>query len=171
MTKGFLNDPKRYLETYFSRWEDTWYHADWAKIDQDGYWFLYGRSDDTIKVAGKRAGPAEIEEILNKNPSVVESAVIGVPHDVKGEVIVCFVVPRGPILTEKFENVLKEEIATQLGKPFLPEKIRFVKALPKTKSGKIVRGVIKRIFLGLDPGDLSSLEDPQILEEFRKNSR
>ncbi|MGC5220774.1 AMP-binding enzyme, partial [Escherichia coli] len=84
MTKGFLGDRERYLDTYFSKFPGVWYHGDWAKIDEDGSWFLFGRSDDTIKVAGKRVGPGEVESILVEHPKVAEAAVIGVPHEIKG---------------------------------------------------------------------------------------
>src|SRR6266536_5056051 len=92
MTRGVWGDPQRYLDTYWSRWPDVWVHGDWATIDSDGFWFLHGRSDDTMNVAGKRLGPAEVESALTEHPSVAESAAVGVPHDVKGEAIWCFVV-------------------------------------------------------------------------------
>src|SRR5206468_4000940 len=117
MTKGFLKDPQRYLDTYFSKWPGVWYHGDWAKVDEDGYWFLYGRSDDTIKVAGKRTGPAEIEGALIEHPAVAEAAAIGVPHDIKGESVVCFVVLKpGRTPSEPLREELKEQVVKHLGK-------------------------------------------------------
>ena len=92
ITRGIWGDPDRYLATYWSRWPDVWVHGDWASIDDDGDWFLHGRSDDTIKVAGKRLGPAEIESILAEHSAVAESAAVGFPDSIKGEVILCFVV-------------------------------------------------------------------------------
>ncbi len=169
MTKSFLNDDQRYLDTYFSRWEGVWYHGDWALIDDDGFWFLHGRSDDTIKIAGKRTGPAEIESAANQHPEVQESAAIGVPHDIKGESAVVFAVLRsgtGP--SEELRNEITTLIVEKLGKTLKPEKVLFVGGLPKTRSAKIVRGAIKRKYLGQDPGDLSSVENPQAVEEVAK---
>jgi acetyl-CoA synthetase len=166
MTKGFLKDPQRYLETYFSRWENIWYHGDWAKVDEDGFWFLYGRSDDTIKVAGKRTGPAEIESALIEHPAVSEAAAIGVPHDIKGETVVCFVVLKPSVLpSETIREELKGQVVKHLGKTLKPDELKFVKMLPKTRSAKIVRGVIKRKYLKQDLGDISSVENMDAIEE------
>jgi len=165
MTKSFLNDDERYLETYFSRWEGVWYHGDWALIDEDGYWFLHGRSDDTIKIAGKRTGPAEIESAANEHEKVQESAAIGVPHEIKGESAVVFVVLKaGEEPSEELRAEISALIVEKLGKTLKPEKVLFVGALPKTRSAKIVRGVIRRKYLGKDPGDLSSVENPEAIE-------
>lgn len=166
MTKGFLKDPQRYLETYFSRWPNVWYHGDWAKVDEDGFWFLYGRSDDTIKIAGKRTGPAEIESVLIEHPKVTEAAAIGVPHDIKGETVVCLVVLQpGVGSSEELREELKKQVVKHLGKTLKPEEVKFVSTLPKTRSAKIVRGVIKRKYLGEDLGDISSVENPQAIDE------
>jgi acetyl-CoA synthetase len=169
MTKGFLNDPQRYLDTYFSRWPNVWYHGDWALVDKDGFWFLHGRSDDTIKIAGKRTGPAEIESAVNEHGQVQESAAVGVHDELKGEAVVCFVVLKPGI--EPNEAVRKEIsnlVVDRLGKTLKPEKILFVKALPKTRSAKIVRGVIRKKYQGQDVGDLSSVENPEAVEEIGK---
>jgi acetyl-CoA synthetase len=166
MTKGFLNDPQRYLDTYFSKWNDVWYHGDWAKVDEDGFWFLYGRSDDTIKVAGKRTGPAEIEAALIEHEAVAEAAAIGVPHDIKGEGVVCFVVLNPSYKAdEKLREELKAQVVKHLGKTLKPEAVKFVKGLPKTRSAKIVRGVIKKKYLGENLGDISSVENHDMIEE------
>lgn len=166
MTKGFLKDPQRYLDTYFSRFSGTWYHGDWAKVDEDGNWFLYGRSDDTVKVAGKRIGPGEVESILIEHANVAEAAVIGVPHAIKGETLVCFVVlvPQAGEPSDKLAGELLDKVAKHLGGPLRPEKLFFVSALPKTRSGKIVRASIRRKYLGEPTGDLSSVENPDALE-------
>jgi acetyl-CoA synthetase len=166
MTKGFLKDPQRYLDTYFSKWKGVWYHGDWAKVDEDGFWFLFGRSDDTIKVAGKRTGPAEIEGALIEHPAVAEAAAIGVPHDIKGEAVVCFVVLKpGHAPSEPLREDLKNQVVKHLGKTLKPEALKFVKLLPKTRSAKIVRGAIKKKYLGEHPGDTASIENPDALEE------
>ena len=166
MTKGFLNDPDRYIDTYFSRFgPDVWFHGDWAYVDQDGFWYLRGRADDTIKVSGRRTGPAEVEAALIEHPAVSEAVAIGVPHEIKGEALVCFAVLHpGHDESEQLRQELKQQIVAAMGKTMRPEDVRFVSALPKTRSGKIVRGVIKRAYLGEDPGDLSSVENPNTLE-------
>ncbi len=180
MTKSFLHDDARYLETYFSRFPGVWYHADWARVDEDGQWFLYGRTDDTFKVAGKRVGPGEIEDALTSHPAVSEAAVIGIPDDLKGTALVGFVVPRGIVslqrdatravgrdgepLASAGEMTLIAHVAQQLGKPLAPKHVFTVAELPKTRSGKIVRGAITRAFLGQAVGDLSSVENPTALD-------
>jgi acetyl-CoA synthetase len=169
MTKSFLNDDARYIDTYFSRWEGVWYHGDWAHVDEDGLWYLHGRSDDTIKLAGKRTGPAEIESGINEHPAVQESAAIGVPHDVKGEAAVAFAVLKpGYEPSEELRKEILGVVVEKLGKTLRPDKLLFIKALPKTRSAKIVRGVIKRKYLGKDVGDLASVENPDAIEEIAK---
>jgi len=165
MTKAFWNDKERYLETYFSKWPEVWFHGDWAIIDEEGFWFLQGRADDTIKVSGRRTGPAEIEAALLRHPACAEAAAIGVPHEIKGEGIVCFVVLKGDHRAgEALSRELTEKVGEVLGKTLRPEKVIFVAALPKTRSGKIVRGAIKKKYLGKALGDLSSVENPEALE-------
>jgi acetyl-CoA synthetase len=169
MTRGIWADPERYLATYWSRWPNVWVHGDWASIDADGDWFLHGRSDDTIQVAGKRLGPAEVESILNGHEAVAESAAVGVPHAIKGEVILAFVVARpGRPTGDALRADLCERIADALGKSFVPEGIRFVAELPRTRSGKILRRVIQRVATGRDPGDLSTIENLAAIEAVRR---
>lgn len=163
MTRGIWHDPERYLETYWRRFPGVWTHGDWASIDQDGYWFLYGRSDDTLNIAGKRIGPAELESAAVNHPAVAEAAAIGVPHDVKGEAVWLFCVP-GPGATPSADDVAAA-VTAELGKAFKPERVLFVSALPKTRSAKIVRRAVRAKALGQDPGDLSTLENPEALEE------
>ena len=169
MTRGFWNEPERYLETYWSRWPGIWYHGDWASIDEDGFWFLHGRSDDTIKVAGRRTGPAEIEAALIEHPAVSEAATIGVPDEIKGEDIVSFVVLKpGYKPDEKLREELKNQVVKVMGKTLKPRDVKFVRDLPKTRSAKIVRRVIKATFLGEEISDLSSIENPDAVEEIKK---
>lgn len=166
MTKSFLGDDERYLETYFSQFPGVWSHGDWAVIDKDGHFTLHGRADDTIKVAGKRIGPAEVESALISHPAVSEAATIGVPDDLKGQAIVSFVVFKpGKKATEK---ELRAQVAHELGKPLAPKAIHAVDALPKTRSGKIVRGSIKRAYIGEPLGDTSSVENPALLKAIQK---
>jgi acetyl-CoA synthetase len=161
MTAGFWKDPDRYEQTYWSRWPDVWVHGDWAYVDGDGFWFVQGRSDDTLKIAGKRLGPAEVESVLVGHEAVAEAATIGVPHEVKGEAIVCFAVLKpgqGP--SEPLRAELSERVARQMGKALKPERVLFARELPKTRSAKIMRRVIRATYLGREAGDLSSLENP-----------
>jgi acetyl-CoA synthetase len=162
MTRGFWRDPERYLETYWRRLPGVWVHGDWASVDEDGFWFLHGRSDDTLNIAGKRIGPAELESAAVAHPAVREAAAVGVPHDVKGETawIFCCLLPGA----EATEADVAETVAGELGRAFKPERIVFVEALPKTRSAKIVRRAVRAAALGTDPGDLSSLENPESLE-------
>jgi acetyl-CoA synthetase len=162
MTQGFWKDPTRYEETYWSRWKDVWVHGDWAYTDEDGFWYIQGRSDDTLKIAGKRLGPAEVESVLVSHEAVAESAAIGVPHAVKGEAIVCFAVLRpGRAPSEVLRGELSALVADRMGKALKPERVLFTRDLPKTRSAKIMRRVIRATYLGKEPGDLSSLENPQ----------
>jgi acetyl-CoA synthetase len=168
MTRGIWADPERYLETYWSRWPDVWVHGDWASVDEDGFWYLHGRSDDTLKVAGKRLGPAEVESALIEHPAVAESAAVGIPHDVKGETVWCFVVLKpGHAARGGLGGELSAIVADHLGKAFKPERIVFVDELPRTRSAKILRRAIRSTVLGQEPGDLSSLENPSALEKIR----
>jgi acetyl-CoA synthetase len=169
MTRGFWKDPQRYEETYWSRWPNVWVHGDWAAIDGDGLWYILGRSDDTIKVAGKRLGPAEIESVLVAHPAVAEAAAIAVPDEVKGNEVVGFCVLKpGHDPDDALREALKEKVAAELGKPLKPREIKFVHDLPKTRNAKVMRRIIRAAFLGHDPGDTSSLENPAAVEEIRK---
>jgi acetyl-CoA synthetase len=163
MTRGIWGDPERYLDTYWRRFPGVWTHGDWASVDEDGYWFLHGRSDDTLNVAGKRIGPAELESAAVNHPAVAEAAAIAVPHDVKGEVPWLFCVLRKD--ANASEEEVAEAVSDELGKAFKPARVFFVSALPKTRSAKIVRRAVRAKALGQDPGDLSTLENPESLQE------
>lgn len=165
MTRGLWHDPERYLETYWSRWPGVWWHGDWASIDDDGRWFLHGRSDDTIKLAGKRLGPAEVETVLVEHPAVVEAAAVGLPDEVKGEMLACYVViDAGVEPSEELRGELRSHVAERLGKSFTPSAVRFTTGLPKTRSNKVMRRTIRAVALGQPAGDLSGLEDPAALD-------
>lgn len=169
MTRGIWNDPDRYIESYWSRWPNVWNHGDWAWIDEDGYWFIQGRADDTLKVAGRRIGPAEIEGALIATGKVAEAAAIGVPHEIKGEAIVCFAVLKpGALPSDALRAELVEAVVRRLGKIDRPEKILFVRDLPKTRSAKILRRLVKQAYRGEELGDLSSLQNPEAVEEIRR---
>jgi acetyl-CoA synthetase len=168
MTRGFWRDRERYLEAYWTRVPGIWVHGDWALVDGDGHWFIQGRSDDTLKVAGKRVGPAEVESAAVAVPGVLEAAAIGVPHEVKGEVIVVFcVLGRGETDSAELRAAIAARVAESLGKALRPEAVVVVPQLPKTRSGKVMRRVARATYLGLDAGDLSSLDDPLAVEAIR----
>jgi len=166
MTRGFWRDPERYLETYWRRFPGIWTHGDWASVDEDGYWFLHGRSDDTLNIAGKRIGPAELESAAVAHPGVLEAAAVGIPHEVKGEVAWVFCIPApGVVADDGLAAEVGELVSGELGKAFRPDRVVLVNALPKTRSAKIMRRAVRAKALGADPGDLSSLENPEALEE------
>ncbi|MDD5369997.1 MAG: AMP-binding protein [Anaerolineaceae bacterium] len=168
MTRGFWKDPERYLETYWSHWPGVWVHGDWAAVDQEGQWYVFGRSDDTIKIAGKRLGPAEVESILVEHPAVLESAAIGVPDPIKGNRMVIFVVlkpgfqPSDPLRSELIDKVIND-----LGKALAPHRLFFVEDLPKTRNAKVMRRMVRSTYLEMDPGDRSSLVNPESLESIQ----
>lgn len=165
MTRGLFRDPQRYLETYWSRYPDVWWHGDFASVSADGQWFLHGRSDDTIKVAGKRLGPAEVESALVGHRSVVEAAAIGVPDELKGEALWAFVVVApGVEPSDELRDELVALVAERLGSSFRPSALRFTSALPKTRSAKVLRRAIRAVVTGGAVGDLSGLEDPATLD-------
>jgi acetyl-CoA synthetase len=169
MTRGFWKDDQRYEETYWSRFPNVWVHGDWATIDDDGLWYILGRSDDTIKIAGKRVGPAEVESVLVEHPAVIEAAAVGIPDELKGQALVCFCVLRpGTSADSALADSLKALVAERLGKPLRPSRIQFVADLPKTRNAKVMRRVIRAAYLGQPPGDLSSLENPQAVTEIER---
>ncbi|HXR11351.1 MAG TPA: AMP-binding protein [Gaiellaceae bacterium] len=163
MTRGIWGEDERYLDAYWRRFPGIWTHGDWASVDEDGYWFLHGRSDDTLNIAGKRIGPSELESAAISSGIVAEAAAVGVPHEVKGEVAWIFCVAKPG--DEPDDARVAAAVSDTLGKAFKPDRIVWVGALPKTRSAKIVRRAVRARALGLDPGDLSSLENPESLEE------
>jgi acetyl-CoA synthetase len=169
MTRSFWNDDDRYLQAYWQRFEDVWVHGDFAAIDEDELWYILGRSDDTINVAGKRLGPAEVEALLNAHPAVAESAAVGVPHEVKGQEVVAFAVLKPDASpSDDLRVELMQQVVDELGKPLKPRAIKFAEALPKTRNAKVMRRVIRAAYLGEDLGDVSSLEDPDTVDAIRK---
>jgi acetyl-CoA synthetase len=161
-------DRERYLEAYWSTFPGMWRHGDHAVIDADGQWFLRGRSDDVMNVAGKRLAPAEVEAVLIAHPAVAEAAVVGVPDDKKGEAVWAFWVARGEVADEESVSAdLRARVGAELGKPFAPSLLRRVPELPKTRSAKIMRRAVRAAALGLDPGDMSGAENPGALEVVR----
>ena len=164
MTRGVWNAPERYLETYWSRFPGMWYHGDWASVDEDGYWFLHGRADESMNVAGRKVGPAEVEDAVLEHPSVAEAAVIGAPDPVKGEAPVAFVVLKAGFPFDA--AAISKQVCDSLGAAFRPAEIHAVPALPKTQSGKIVRRLIRQKYLGETVGDTSTVDNPATLDAF-----
>jgi acetyl-CoA synthetase len=167
MTQGFWKDPQRYLDAYWSRWPDVWVHGDWAMVDDDGLWYILGRSDDTIKVAGKRVGPAEVEAAALDGSGVAEAAAVGVPDPLKGQAVVVFCVARPEADVAGIPLAVSRQVEQSLGKPFKPAAVYVIPRLPKTRNGKILRRVIRNVFLGDPPGDLSSIDDMVSLDAIR----
>ncbi|HSN92669.1 MAG TPA: AMP-binding protein, partial [Anaeromyxobacteraceae bacterium] len=160
MMTTIFKDPERYVKQYWSKYPGKYMAGDSAKRDKDGYFWVIGRTDDVIKVSGYRLGTAEIESALVAHPAVAEAAVIGLPHEVKGQAIHCYCLLRqGHRAGDELADTLRGHVATALGPIVRPEKVSFVDALPKTRSGKIMRRVLKARALGLPEGDVSTLEE------------
>jgi acetyl-CoA synthetase len=169
MTRGFWRDPERYLDTYWRKIPGVWVHGDWASVDSDGCWFLHGRSDDTLNIAGKRIGPAELESAAVAHPNVLEAAAVGIPDPIKGEVAWLFCIPDPSTpSSESLAADIRDAVADMLGAAFRPANVILVSELPKTRSAKIVRRAIRARVLGRDPGDLTSIENPEALEAIRR---
>jgi len=169
MTRGFWKDRQRYIDTYWSRFPDVWVHGDWAAVDSDGLWYILGRSDDTIKVGGKRVGPAEVESILVAHPQVSEAAAIGVPDSIKGEALVCFcVLKKGANGDHNLAGELKKNVGRDLGKALAPREVVFVADIPKTRNAKVMRRIVRAAYLGEELGDTSALENLASLDEIKR---
>jgi len=166
MTKSLWSGDERYLEEYWSRFEDLWDHGDWAQKDEDGFWFLHGRSDDVLNVAGRKVGPAEVEEALIEHEAVNAAAAIGAEDDTTGTAVVAYVILEpGRDESDELRAALREQVGEELGKPFRPRDVLFVDEFPKTQSGKVVRRIIESVHDGGTVGDLSSIENPDVIEE------
>jgi acetyl-CoA synthetase len=166
MTRGFLGDPGRYLETYFSRFgEGVWCHGDWALADGDGAWFITGRSDDTLKIAGKRVGPGEVETVAISHAAVREAAAVGLPDELKGTRLVLVVVPRPGVTTsEHLAQEVAQHVQRHLGPTLRPARVVWCDSLPVTRSGKILRGLIRQVLAGEKPSSVASVANPEALD-------
>jgi len=171
MTKSLWAGDERYLEEYWSTFEDPplWDHGDWAQKDEDGFWFLHGRADDALNVAGRKVGPAEVEGALIEHEAVNQAAAVGVPDDTTGTAVVTYVIlEAGYEESEALREALREQVGEELGKPFKPREVLFVEEFPKTQSGKIIRRAIQATYTGEDLGDMSSIENPGALEDLEE---
>jgi acetyl-CoA synthetase len=166
MTKSLWSGDERYLEEYWSTWPNLWDHGDWAQKDEEGFWFLHGRADDALNVAGRKVGPAEVEGAAMEHADVNQAAAVGVPDDTTGTAVVCYVVVEdGVTESDALRATVRETVGEELGKPFRPREVLFVDAFPKTQSGKIIRRAIESVYRGEALGDMSSIEDPGVLDE------
>ncbi|MFB6308035.1 MAG: acyl-CoA synthetase, partial [Haloarculaceae archaeon] len=168
MTKSLWSGDERYIEEYWSTWDDLWDHGDWAQKDEDGLWFLHGRADDALNVAGRKVGPAEVEGAAMEHGAVNQAAAVGVPDDTTGTAILLYVVLEDGVgESDDLRGEIREVVGEELGKPFRPREVLFVDEFPKTQSGKIVRRIIEATARGEDTGDMSSIENPGALDEIR----
>ncbi len=169
MSKSLWSGDERYLEEYWRTWDDCWNHGDWAQQDEDGFWFLHGRSDDALNVAGRKVGPAEVEGALIDHEAVNQAAAIGAPDDTTGTAVVAYVVLEPDELpAEDLRDDLREHVGEELGKPFRPREVLFVDEFPKTQSGKIIRRAIEATYNDEELGDMSSIENPEALEKIER---
>lgn len=169
MTRGLWNAPDRYIDAYWRPMPGLWLQGDLASRGADGSWYLHGRSDDTINIAGKRTGPAEIEAVLNGTGLVSESAVVGVPDPVTGAALACVCVPAAAEGGgEDLARALTEAVAARLGAAYRPKRVLFAPDLPRTRNQKIMRRLIRATLTAEPPGDLSSLANPESLEAIRQ---
>ena len=167
MTRGLLHDDTRYLETYWSRFENIWFHGDYVYVDKDKLWYMRGRTDDVINVSGHRMSTAEIEHAITSHEKISDAACIAIPDDITGEAIVVFFVANNPSEVD-LESKVSEHISQKIGKVARPKLVYQLSDLPKTRTGKIMRRLLKSKILGQKLGDLSSLENPNILNEIQK---
>ncbi|WP_205623000.1 AMP-binding protein [Sciscionella marina] len=169
MPTTFWAEPERYRRTYWDRWPGTWVHGDSVEVSgPEAVWYIRGRSDDTLKVAGKRVGPAEVEGIANSLDVVLESAAVGVPDDVKGEAIAVFLRLAPGTAEEPVRTAVRGRIVDNLGKPLKPKAVLVVDQLPRTRSGKIMRRVVRAVYLGQEVTNVSALENADALESIRE---
>jgi acetyl-CoA synthetase len=170
MLRTVYGDPERYVEQYWKRYPGWYFTGDGARRDEDGYFWIMGRVDDVINVAGHRLGTMEVESALVSHPKVAEAAVVGRPDELKGQALVAFVTPRGGVnADEALRLQLREHVVKEIGALARPEEVRFTEALPKTRSGKIMRRLLREIASGSETvGDTTTLEDFSVLARLRE---
>ena len=168
ITRGLWNDPQRYLESYWTRFPGTWVHGDRVQVDAHGFWYVLGRSDDTLKIAGKRTGPSEVESLVSATGLAAEVAAIGLPDPVKGSSLALIVTLMPGVRPDEGARLeIARAIVAGHGRAYQPSVILFVPDIPKTRNMKIMRRVVRATYLGEDPGDLSSMVNPESLDAIR----
>src|SRR4051794_3653644 len=171
MLRGIYGDPKRYKQTYWSRFEGRYFAGDGAKLDEDGYFWLIGRVDDVMNISGHRISTTEVESALVDNPKVAEAAVVGAKDDTTGQAIIAFVTVKGDTeMTDELGEELRKHVATKIGPISRPKTVIFTDDLPKTRSGKIMRRLLRDVAEGRDLGDTTTLADPNVVDEIRKRA-
>ena len=169
MLRGIYGDPDRYRDTYWSRFEGFYFTGDGAKFDEDGYYWLLGRVDDVINVSGHRLGTMEIESACVDHPSVTEAAAIGIDHEIKGQAIVAFVTLKLDGSSSRgVEEEIRQHVATRIGAFARPEQVIITAELPKTRSGKIMRRLLRDIATGRALGDTTTLADAAVVQKLKK---
>lgn len=172
LTRGLWHDPEGYLESYWRQIPGVRVQGDLAMRDEDGLWYMLGRSDDTIKIAGKRTGPAEIESMLLESGLVVEAAAVGLPDDITGSALVCVCVPvQGAAVSDGLHRRISDLVAQRFGPPYRPKRVLLVPDLPKTRNQKIMRRLVRSVLTGTAPGDTASLANPEAVEALRVAAR
>lgn len=170
MLRTTWGDHERCRTNYFATFHDLYFTGDGARRDADGYYRIIGRVDDVINVSGHRIGTAEVEDAINKTPGVVESAVVGYPHDIKGQGIYAYVISDGPVADDAaFRKLVSDTVSKEIGPIAKPDKIQIVPGLPKTRSGKIMRRILRKIAEGdtSNLGDISTLLNPEVVEDIK----
>jgi acetyl-CoA synthetase len=167
LTRGLWHDRERYLQSYWSRLPDLWVHGDFASRDADGMWYVHGRSDDTLKIAGKRTGPAEIEALLMATGLVLDAVAVGTPDAVKGTAVVCVCVPKPGVDEQATRQALSAAVVAGLGGAFRPADVLLVPDVPRTRNMKVMRRVVRAALLDEEPGDLSTLVNPEAVQAIR----
>jgi acetyl-CoA synthetase len=171
LTRGLWREPRRYEESYWRRIPGVWVQGDLAMRDRDGLWYLLGRSDDTIKIAGRRTGPAEIESLVVQSGLVAEAAVVGVPDPITGSALACVCVPDEQVgASDAVRARIVDLVATRFGRPYRPKAVLFVSQLPKTRNHKIMRRVVRATLSGAGLGDLSALANPEAIDELKAHA-
>jgi acetyl-CoA synthetase len=169
MLRGLYKAPKRYKNIYWSKFPGVYLAGDIARVEEDGCFWIQGRADDVLKISGHRISNSEIESALVSHRNVAEAAAIGKPHPIKGEAICCYVVLReGTDQSDKLRTQLMQHVSKEIGKIARPDEIWFVKDVPKTRSGKIMRRIVRAKAIGESPGDISTLRNPEAVEELER---
>ena len=168
LTRGLWRDRQRYLENYWQRIPGVWVQGDLARHDADGLWYMLGRSDDTLKIAGKRTGPAEIESVLLESGLVADAAVVGVPDSISGSALACVCVAAADAAgNNQLGEQISKLVAARFGPPYRPKRVLLVSSLPQTRNQKVMRRLVRAVLADTELMDLSSLANPESLEELR----